>query len=101
MGEHLGLVGEKVLSFFKRKFDLDPQSTQRVAMAIFLRPFHHVGKIMKVKVGGGHTLPPSTLSNITSKAVVYAPTERADTLPLFLLYHYIYSVVRSFCPFLL
>jgi hypothetical protein len=33
-----------------------------------------------------------TLSTISSKVLVYAPAERADTLPLFILYSYIYSV---------
>jgi hypothetical protein len=41
--------------------------------------------------GGGSRLPPSALSTNTSK-VVYAPAERADTLPLFLLYPCMYSV---------
>jgi hypothetical protein len=42
---------------------------------------------------GVHALPPLTLSTITSiKVVVYAPAARADTLPLFLLYPYMYSV---------
>jgi hypothetical protein len=36
-----------------------------------------------------------TLSTITSKAVVYAPAERADSLPLFLLYPCMDSVVGS------
>jgi hypothetical protein len=34
------------------------------------------------------------LSTIRSKVVVYAPAERADTFPLFLLYPYMYSVGR-------
>jgi hypothetical protein len=37
--------------------------------------------------------PPFTLSTITYEVVVYAPAERADTLPLFLLYPYMYSMV--------
>ncbi len=41
----------------------------------------------------GDARPPTfTVSTITSKVVVYAPAERADTLPLFLLYPYMYSV---------
>ncbi len=48
-----------------------------------------------VRVGGARP-PPFTLSSIyhtiTSKVVVYAPAERADALPLFLLYPYMYSV---------
>jgi hypothetical protein len=48
--------------------------------------------------GGGvhHALPHFTLSIITSKFVVYAPAERAVTLPLFLLYPYMYSVQVTF-----
>jgi hypothetical protein len=33
--------------------------------------------------GGGASPPPFTLFTITYKVVVYAPAERADTLPLF------------------
>ncbi len=33
------------------------------------------------------------ISTITYKVVVYAPAENADTLPLFLLYPYMYSVI--------
>jgi hypothetical protein len=42
--------------------------------------------------GGGARPPPFT---ITYKVVVYAPAERADTLPVFLLYPYMYSVVLN------
>jgi hypothetical protein len=45
-----------------------------------------------VRVGGARP-PPFTLSTITCKVVVYAPAERADTLSLFLLYAYLYSVI--------
>jgi hypothetical protein len=47
-------------------------------------------------VGGGgfHALLLSLSLQSPSKVVVYAPAERADTLPLFLLYPYMYSVVR-------
>jgi hypothetical protein len=41
--------------------------------------------------GGGARPPPFTLSTITCKVVVYAPAERADALPLFLLYPCMYS----------
>ncbi len=34
-------------------------------------------------------------STITYKVVVYAPAEWADTLPLFLLYPYMYSVFET------
>ncbi len=42
---------------------------------------------------GVHAQPPFILSTITYKVVVYAPAKRADTLPLFLLYPYMYSVL--------
>jgi hypothetical protein len=46
---------------------------------------------------GGDARPlPFTLSNVTSKVVVYAPAERAYTLPLFLLYPYMYSEDENF-----
>ncbi len=53
--------------------------------------------------GGVARLCPFTLSTITYKFVVYAPAEKADTLPLFLLYLYKYSVLTygpliSSCP---
>jgi hypothetical protein len=43
-----------------------------------------------------HAPPPAfTISTITDKFVVYVPAERADILPLFLLYTYMYSVGQS------
>ncbi len=64
-----------------------------MATATFWRIFHHDGKIRPGLVrGGGAHPPPFTITTIMSKVVVYAPAERADTLPLFLLYHYMYSV---------
>ncbi len=50
---------------------------------------------------GGARPPPFTKSTIAYTVVVYAPAERADTLPdktllLFLLYPYIDSVVRTY-----
>jgi hypothetical protein len=45
-----------------------------------------------VRVRGSTPTPLST-STITYKVAVYAPAERAETLPLFLLYPYMYSVV--------
>ncbi len=51
-------------------------------------------KSAQAGVGGGCTRPPPfTISTVTYKVVVYAPAESADTLPLFLLYPYTYSVV--------
>ncbi len=61
-------------------------------------PFSGVHSIVMVKSaqhdeGGGARPPPFTLSTIMSKVVVYTPAEMADTLPLFLLYPYMNSVV--------
>jgi hypothetical protein len=43
----------------------------------------------QLEIGGGCTPSPFTISAITSKVVVYAPAERADTLILFLLYPFL------------
>ncbi len=52
---------------------------------------HHDGKIIPDHgERGGASF---TLVTITYKVAVYAPAERADTLPLFHLYHYMYSMV--------
>ncbi len=61
-------------------------------------PLSGVHSIMMEKLaqsgeGEGARPPPSTISTITYKVVVYVPAERADILPLFLLYPYRYSVV--------
>ncbi len=56
----------------------------RVAMATFWRTFHPDGPIEG----------PFILSTITYKVMVYAPAERADTLPIFLLFPYINSVAN-------
>jgi hypothetical protein len=69
------------------------------------RPLSGVHSIMMEKFaqdgecgGGGGACPPLfSISTIHYKVVVYAPAERADTLPLFLLYPYMYSVVRPAC----
>jgi hypothetical protein len=46
--------------------------------------------------GGRGACPLSfTISTITYKVLVHAPAERADTLLLFLLYPYMYSVDRN------
>jgi hypothetical protein len=47
---------------------------------------------------GGASPPPFPLSTITSKVVVCAPAERADTLLLFLLYPYMYCTLWC-CPY--
>ncbi len=48
--------------------------------------------------GGGARPPPFTISTITYKVVVYATAERAETLPLFLLYPYMYSMAPALGP---
>ncbi len=65
------------------------KSTPRVAMSTFWRTLNHDGKISPAWWGWGSLF---TLCTITSKTVVYAQAERADTLLLFLLYPYMYSV---------
>jgi hypothetical protein len=50
-------------------------------------------KLAQPGEGRGARLPPFTISTITYKVEVYAPAERARTLPLFLLYPYMYSVL--------
>jgi hypothetical protein len=48
-----------------------------------------------VRVGGARLCTYFTISTITNKVEVYVPVEREDTLPLFLLYPYMYSMVRA------
>ncbi len=58
-------------------------------MATFWRTFHHDGKISQAGEGGELACSsPLIISIITYKVVVYAPAERADTLPIVLLYPY-------------
>ncbi len=47
--------------------------------------------------GGGARPPPFTVSTITYKVGMYAPAERVDSLPLFILYPSMYSVVNPNC----
>jgi hypothetical protein len=57
------------------------------------RPFSiMMEKLAQAGEGGGVHAPPFTTSTITYKVMMYAPVERADTLPLFLFYLYMYSV---------
>ncbi len=67
----------------------------------FLVYIRHVEKPAQPGKGGrvqAHAPPLSTIyiSTITYKVVVYAPAERADTPPLFLLYPFMYSVVVQY-----
>ncbi len=61
----------------------------------------HSDSVMRVKSvlageGAGARPPPLITFTLTSKVAVYAPAEWADTLTLFHLYQYMYSVVRPF-----
>jgi hypothetical protein len=61
------------------------------------RPLIGIYSIMMEKVaqageGRGARPSPFCSSTITNKVMLYAPAERADTLPLFLLYPSMYSV---------
>jgi hypothetical protein len=56
-------------------------------MASFWRAFQHNGK--SAQPGEGEGCTPSPMKN---HVVMYSPAARADTLPLFLLYPYMYSV---------
>ncbi len=62
------------------------------------RPLSGVHSIMMEKLAqagegmGSARPPPFTTSTITYKIVVYAPAKREDTLPLVLLYPYMYFV---------
>ncbi len=67
-----------------------------------LQPLHSgVHSVMRVKLalagegGGVHAHPPVITFTITSKVAVYAPAEWANTLTLFHLYQYMYSVVQA------
>jgi hypothetical protein len=67
----------------------------RVAIPDFWRAFHYDGwknPPWLVRVGGSRPRP-FTPVTITNKVAVYAPAERADTLPLFHLYSYKYYSV--------
>ncbi len=73
-----------------------PQSTQ--SGNNHLSGVHSIMMVKSAQAGEGgvHAPPPFTLPTITSKVAVYAPAEcKADTLPLFLLYPYMNSVVSA------
>ncbi len=63
---------------------------KRVAMAYIPPRWKSQPRLVRV---GGARPPPFARSTITYKVVVFTPAERADTLPLFLLYPYMYSAV--------
>ncbi len=71
-------------------------------MLVAGRSYHRVNRVAMATIrvksaqageGGGSRRPPLfTISTITYKVVVFAPAERADTLPLFILYPYMNPV---------
>ena len=64
----------------------EAQSTHRGAIANFWRAFYDDGKISPAGEDGGERTPHFTVVTIMSEVAVYAPAERADTLPVFHLY---------------
>ncbi len=67
----------------------------RVATAAFWRTFSDEGNpSWLVRVGGARP-PPLITFTLTSKVAVYAPPDWEDTLTLFHLYQYMYSVART------
>jgi hypothetical protein len=72
-----------------------PQSTHS-DNGHFLAYCHHDGKLSPGWLGWGvrEHPPPFTISTITYKVKVYALAESAGTLPLFLLFPYMYSVFQ-------
>ncbi len=67
---------------------------RRVATTAFWSTFHYVEKLAQAEECGGARPPPFTLFAITFEVAKYTRVERADTLPLFHLYSYIYSLVK-------
>jgi hypothetical protein len=67
-------------------------------MATFLSTCHHDEKISPPQPveGGGLHAHPLSLYTITYKVFVLLQLEREDTLLLFILYHYMYSVMTTF-----
>ncbi len=72
-------------------FERPSNRVHRVATSAW-RTFSDVGKISPGWWGGGARPPPLITFTLTSKVAVYAPAEWADTLTLFHLYQYMYSV---------
>ncbi len=72
-------------------------TTEYTELQPLLSGVHSVMREKSVLAGeGGGARPPPLL---TSKVAVYAPAEWADTLTLFHLYQYMYSVVTTYLKF--
>jgi hypothetical protein len=73
------------------------RTTEYTELQPLLSGVHSVMRVKLVLAGesGGAHPPPFTTITITSKVAVHAPAEWADTLTLFHLYQYMYSVGRT------
>jgi hypothetical protein len=71
--------------------------TEYTELKPLLSGVHSVMRVKSVLAGegGGCTPPPLITFTLTSKVAVYAPAEWADTLTLFHLFQYMYSVVNQ------
>jgi hypothetical protein len=71
-------------------------TTEYTELQPLLSGVHSVMRVKSVLAGGeggGARPPPLITFTLTSKVAVYAPAEWADTLTLFHLYQYMYSVM--------
>ncbi len=76
------------------------QTTEYTEHTEWQRPFSGVHSVMMEELDqtgecGGARPPPFTIVTITYKVPVYAPAEWADSLTLFYLYQYMYSVDQT------
>jgi hypothetical protein len=72
-------------------------TTEYTELQPLLSGVHSVMRVKSVLLvrEGGARPPPLIPFTITSKVAVYAPAEWADTLTLFHLYQYMYSVLHT------
>ncbi len=72
-------------------------STEYTELRLLLSGVHSVMRVKSVRLVrvGGARPPPLITFTLTTKVGVYARAEWADTLTLFHLYQYVYSVVLS------
>ncbi len=74
------------------------ETTEYTELKPLLSGVHSVMRVKSVLAGeggGGARPPPLITFTLTSKVAMYAPAEWADTLTLFHLYQYMYSVVET------
>ncbi len=79
------------------KSNLYLPTTEYTELQPLLSGVHSVMRVKSVLAGegGGAPPPPLITFTLTSKVAVYAPAEWADTLTLFHLYQYMYSVLPT------